>query len=117
MTDNSDELPVKISQRQMRQIANMAAEMAVDLVEERMRLKQIWLTEKEAAEVLAMSEKSLKQMRYTGDGPAFVRVSEGPKSPVRYPREELHMWARLRPRRRATRDENELDVFDADQMA
>jgi hypothetical protein len=84
------------------------AEMVADILEERMRLKQIWLTEKEAAMVLSMSPASLRQMRYTGDdGPPYVRMGDGEKAPVRYDRAELHMWAATRPRYTCTRPEYE----------
>jgi hypothetical protein len=103
--DNSNELPVKISQRQMHQIARMAAERAADILEERMRTKPLFLTTEEAAKVLALSPASLRQMRYEGTGPAFVRMGEGPKSPIRYPRDSVHMWAWTRTRQHATREE------------
>jgi hypothetical protein len=93
--------------RLTRQEKQDIAEMVADMLEERFRIRQVLLTEEEAAKVCGLTKGSMRQMRYTGDGPAFIRMGEGPKAPIRYEREELMMWIATRPRYTATRSEYE----------
>lgn len=66
---------------------------------ERLRLKVIDLdpdelyVERQAAQLLKVSEKTLQYWRLTGNGPKFVRIS---KRCVRYRRRDLIAWIEQR---------------------
>ena len=53
------------------------------------------LTSAQAAEVLGISEGSLRNMRSAGRGPSFVRLSY-PRGRVRYVRGDVDRWLELR---------------------
>jgi hypothetical protein len=49
-----------------------------------------------------MTTRSLQEMRYQGSGPPFVKLAEGPRGPVRYALNDLHLWMNTRRRYRST---------------
>jgi hypothetical protein len=50
------------------------------------------LTPEQMASVMQATSETLKNMRATGDGPVFVKLGGGTKSPVRYPVGEYRKW-------------------------
>lgn len=61
---------------------------------------QQFLNERDAANLVGLTPRSLQAMRYEGTGPAFVKFGEGQRAPVRYCRSELIRWAESHQRRR-----------------
>lgn len=59
-----------------------------------------YLSTREAAELLGLSNRTLDRYRVTGAGPAFHKFGNS----VRYRRSDLRKWARER-RRRSTSDD------------
>ena len=49
---------------------------------------------KEAAQMLGVNENTLYKWRAAGEGPPYMRLSEG--GPVRYERETLRVWIQRR---------------------
>lgn len=47
------------------------------------------LTENEAAERLNFSIRTLQKWRHNGQGPAYIKLGDGPKAPVRYRIQDL----------------------------
>lgn len=92
------------TQRLTYQDRKQIAEMVADMLEERMKLQQILLTEEEAAAVCGTTKRTMQQMRYDGSGPPFIRLNEGPKAPIRYARHELHFWINTRQRYYSTKE-------------
>ena len=45
-----------------------------------------------AAEYLRLSTPTLERLRLTGDGPAFCKLTPGPRGSVRYRRADLDAW-------------------------
>ena len=56
------------------------------------------LSQREAAATLGVSTATMMRLRLGGKGPPWMRVSDGPRSPVRYPLDALRQWARDRLR-------------------
>ena len=55
------------------------------------------LTPEQAGQILSMSSHSLAQMRYVGNGPAYVKISA---KTIRYRRTDLEAWLQARTRTR-----------------
>lgn len=51
------------------------------------------LTPPQLAAILQTTEDQLKTMRETGDGPPFIKLGNGAKSPVRYPVGPFRVWS------------------------
>jgi len=62
------------------------------------------LTERQAAETLGLSMRTLQAWRYQGEGPVFVKVGRA----VRYDPTDLNAWIAGR-RRRSTSDNGEFN--------
>ena len=45
-----------------------------------------------AAEYLRLSTPTLERLRLTGNGPAFAKLTPGPRGSVRYRRADLDAW-------------------------
>lgn len=52
-----------------------------------------FLDTRQAAEFLGFTERGLRQLRYEGGGPPFIKLGSGHKTPVRYARKDLLEWA------------------------
>jgi predicted DNA-binding transcriptional regulator AlpA len=52
----------------------------------------IYITAAEAAKSLCLTENALAKMRFSGDGPPFVKIGRR----VRYPKSELQGWLAAR---------------------
>lgn len=50
------------------------------------------LTPADAADVLGVALKTLADWRLTGRGPAYVRLGDGLRAPIRYPADVLDDW-------------------------
>lgn len=50
------------------------------------------LTNKEAAEFLKMSPRTLTNWRLKGEGPRWFHLTDNPKSPVRYRLQDILDW-------------------------
>lgn len=50
------------------------------------------LTPGEAAELLRVSTRTLKRWRKRGYGPRSVKLGDGPRGRIRYPRDEIERW-------------------------
>lgn len=50
----------------------------------------------DAAEYLRLSCTTLKRLRLTGNGPAFAKLTPGPRGSVRYRRVDLDAWLESR---------------------
>lgn len=61
--------------------------------------KDEFLTAKQVAELLEVSQSWLEHRRRRGDGPPFIRLS--PTKGVRYPAREFERWLAKREVRRA----------------
>ncbi len=57
--------------------------------------QDVLLSEKRAAQLLGLSEKTLQKWRLTGTGPQFVKISA---RCIRYRRRDLTSWAEVRLR-------------------
>lgn len=77
------------------------------LVAERLRQEVLpqFLDEHAAAKLVGLTHRSLQAMRYGGNGPAFVKLGDNARAPVRYSRSDLIKWATTRRRSRSTGDE------------
>ena len=49
-----------------------------------------------AATYLDLSKPTLERLRLTGHGPAFAKLTPGPRGPVRYRRADLDAWVASR---------------------
>lgn len=67
-----------------------------------------FLDERAAAKAVGLTHRSLQTMRYDGTGPAFIKLGDHPRSPVRYARADLIRWANTRRRRRSTAHRGEV---------
>ena len=56
------------------------------------------LSSEDAARALGVSPKTLANWRCAGRGPAYVHISDSPRSPVLYLMEDLEDWLRSRRR-------------------
>ena len=56
------------------------------------------LTRKQAAQVLGLHPTTLERWAAAGQGPTFVRLGDGIRPRVRYPRASLLAWLRERAR-------------------
>ena len=56
------------------------------------------LSSEDAACALGVSPKTLANWRCAGRGPAYVHISDSPRSPVLYLMEDLEDWLRSRRR-------------------
>ena len=76
------------------------------LVAERLNQETLpqFLDEYAAAKLVGLTHRSLQAMRYDGNGPAFVKLGDNPRSPIRYSRSDLIKWATTRRRYRSTTD-------------
>lgn len=74
------------------------------LVAERLNQEALpqFLDEFAAAKLVGLTHRSLQAMRYDGNGPAFVKLGDNPRSPIRYSRSDLIKWAATRMRYRST---------------
>ena len=52
----------------------------------------VLLTPSQMEAIMQATSETLKNMRATGDGPPFVKLGGGEKSPVRYPLGEYRKW-------------------------
>lgn len=50
------------------------------------------LTPEQVAEMLQVHPGTLENWRYRGEGPPFVKLGNGKRSAVRYPRDKLDTW-------------------------
>ena len=50
----------------------------------------------EAAALIGVSAQTLKKWRREGTGPAWSRLSDGPKGHVRYRRDAIYEWIEAR---------------------
>lgn len=50
------------------------------------------LTNKEAADYLKMSPRTLTNWRLKGEGPRYFHLTDNPKSPVRYRLQDILDW-------------------------
>jgi hypothetical protein len=57
-----------------------------------MSLEDRYVNETEASAIVGFARKSLRNMRYKGDGPEYVKFNGA----VRYPVSKLHEWAKTR---------------------
>ena len=60
-----------------------------------------FLTSKQAARLLVVSEGTLRVWRHRGQGPPYVRLGDGQRGAIRYPRHELERFLAsrlIRPR-------------------
>ena len=49
-------------------------------------------TTPEAADWLRVRPETMRTWRYSGRGPRFVRLGDGPKAPIRYRRRDLESY-------------------------
>lgn len=56
------------------------------------------LSSEDAARALGVCPKTLANWRCAGKGPAYVHISDSPRSPVLYLIEDLENWLRSRRR-------------------
>lgn len=54
---------------------------------------ELLLTPPQLAAILQTTEEQLKAMRETGDGPPFIRLGNGAKSPVHFPLGPFREWS------------------------
>jgi predicted DNA-binding transcriptional regulator AlpA len=54
------------------------------------------LNAEEAAQLLGVSEYTMGKWRREGAGPKWFRISDGPKSEVRYRRAAIYQWIEAR---------------------
>ena len=54
------------------------------------------LTSEEAANVIGVSEYTMRQWRREGHGPQWLRITDGPKGGIRYRRESIDEWLKAR---------------------
>lgn len=54
------------------------------------------LTETDAAAMLGIHRDSLRDMRRAGTGPAHMRLTDAPRSPIRYRLEDITTWINAR---------------------
>lgn len=73
------------------------ARLIVDEQERRKREPQ-FLDEAAAAKMCGLSPRSLQEMRYTGTGPAWVKLGTAKRSIIRYAISDLHVWMATRQR-------------------
>ena len=83
----------------LKQLARLLA----DEIEGR-RNAPAFLDETDAAKLCGLTKRSLQEMRYQGNGPPFIKLSEGPRGPVRYARIDLNLWMNTRPRYSSTEE-------------
>jgi excisionase family DNA binding protein len=57
-------------------------------------MERVLYSPKEVAEMIGVNENTLYKWRAAGEGPPFMRLSEGGR--VRYEREALRAWMRER---------------------
>ena len=57
------------------------------------------LTSPEAAEYLGLSESTMRKLRVSGRGPAFIKSSDTARGRVRYLRTTLDAWLETRARK------------------
>lgn len=53
---------------------------------------EVLLTPPQLETIMQATSETLKNMRATGDGPPFLKLGDGEKSPVRYPLGEYRKW-------------------------
>lgn len=61
-------------------------------------LKPMAVSSEDAARMLGIGAKTLANWRSLGKGPAYIRLSDSPRSQVLYLYEDLETWLRSRPR-------------------
>lgn len=50
------------------------------------------VTSKEAARIIGVAPKTLKNWRHSGKGPRFIKLGASPQAAVRYNRTEIEAW-------------------------
>lgn len=60
--------------------------------------KPMAVSSENAAQMLGIGVKTLANWRSLGKGPAYIRLSDSPRSQVLYLYEDLESWLRSRPR-------------------
>ncbi len=61
-------------------------------------LRPMAVSSESAARMLGIEAKTLANWRSLGKGPAYIRLSDSPRSQVLYLYEDLESWLRSRPR-------------------
>ena len=95
---------------EMKDLTTEDIETIAALVAERLNGEALsqFLDEREAAKFVGLSHRALQAMRYDGTGPAFVKLGDHNRSPVRYSRSDLIQWVKSRRRyRRSTKSDAE----------
>lgn len=50
------------------------------------------LTTEQTAAILQLHPGTLENLRMKGQGPAYVKLGDRPRSPIRYRREDIEAW-------------------------
>lgn len=61
-------------------------------------IRPMAFSSEEAARMLGVGTKTLANWRCMGRGPAYIHISDSPRSPVLYLAEDLESWLRSRRR-------------------